>query len=251
MKGAQILQHLKHHSPTILSCIGAAGVVATTVTAVKATPKAITHIRHDSRINHDGDPNAYTKLEAVKSCWKCYIPAALIGVSTIACIFGANALNRRQQAALTSAYMLLENTYKEYQNKVKELYGEETDISVRKNIVEDKYMETYDSKSGDELLFYEHHYGEFFNCTRGEVLSAEYRFNQKFASRGYATLNDFYELLGLPKTDIGSTLGWIFDDEFYICPWIDFKHELLELEDGMECYIINITTPPSIDYLDI
>lgn len=251
MKGSQILQRLKYHSPTILSCIASAGVIATTVTAVKVTPKAVVQIRADSRTNHDGDPYGYTKLEAIKSAWKFYIPSTLIGVSTIACILGANALNRQQQAALTSAYMLLENSYREYRNKVKELYGEESDISVQKHIVEDKYIETFNSKPEDELLFYEHNYGEFFNRTRGEVLSAEYRFNQKFASRGYATLNDFYELLDLPKTTIGSTLGWIFDDQCHICPWIDFKHELLELEDGMECYIIDIATPPSIDYLDI
>ena len=32
---------LKRNAPTILSCLGAVGVVATTVSAIKATPKAI------------------------------------------------------------------------------------------------------------------------------------------------------------------------------------------------------------------
>ena len=32
---------LSKNSATILTCVGAAGVIATTVTAVKATPKAI------------------------------------------------------------------------------------------------------------------------------------------------------------------------------------------------------------------
>lgn len=67
----KIGRSLKKASPTILTCIGVAGVVATAVLAVKATPKADSLIKADSRRNHDGDPYAATKLEAVKSCWKC------------------------------------------------------------------------------------------------------------------------------------------------------------------------------------
>ena len=118
--------YINKYSPVALSCIASVGVVVTAVVAVKATPKAVVKIHADSRKNHDGDPYAYTKQEAVASAWKCYIPAVAIGASTIACIMGANALNRRQQAALTSAYALVQNSYKEYKDKLKELYGEET-----------------------------------------------------------------------------------------------------------------------------
>lgn len=107
----KIGRSLKKASPTILTCIGAAGVVVTAVLAVKATPKADSLIKADSRRNHDGDPYAATKLEAVKSCWKCYIPAAATGVATIICIFGANTLNKKQQASLASAYALVNRSY--------------------------------------------------------------------------------------------------------------------------------------------
>lgn len=95
---------LKHGSPTILTCLGAIGVVATSVLAIQATPKAVRKIRADSCINHDGDPDAYTKTEAFQSAWMCYIPVSLVGMSTIACIFGANILNKHQQATITSAW---------------------------------------------------------------------------------------------------------------------------------------------------
>lgn len=112
----KIGRSLKKASPTILTCIGAAGVVATAVLAVKATPKADSLIKADSRRNHDGDPYAATKLEAVKSCWKCYIPAAATGVATIICIFGANTLNKKQQASLASAYALVNRSYSDYKH---------------------------------------------------------------------------------------------------------------------------------------
>ena len=45
----KIGRSLKKASPTILTCIGATGVVATAVLAVKATPKADSLIKADSR----------------------------------------------------------------------------------------------------------------------------------------------------------------------------------------------------------
>lgn len=257
MRGVQTLRraayksilYLKRGSPTILSCVGAVGVIATTASAIKATPKALTIVHHESRMNHDGDPYAYTTMEAVKSAWKCYIPTAIIGLSTIACIFGANSLNKKQQAAITSAYMLLDNAYKEYKKKSNAMFGENTDSLVRKAIMHDKMTESSIPTSDEVQLFYEYHYGDFFERSKEEILSAEYRFNMIFASRGCATLNEFYELLNLPKLDIGDALGWSVGRNIGACQWVDFEHEFVELEDGMECFIINMTTPPSIDYL--
>lgn len=92
------LQKLTKVSPTILSCLAAAGVIGTAILAARSTPKALWKIREDSKEKHDGDPNAYTAVEAVRSAWICYIPAAITGTATIVCIFGANVLNRQQQA---------------------------------------------------------------------------------------------------------------------------------------------------------
>lgn len=229
---------LRKAAPTILSYVGVLGVAATTIEAIKTTPRAMELIRHDSRLKHDGDPYAYTKLEAVKSAWKCYIPTALYGLSTIACILGSNVLNKRQQATITSAYMLLSNTYKE-------IAKNDTDGEARKAAVQEKDVHPALLES-DDALFYEFNHGEFFNRKYIDVLSAEYTFNQKFLSKGYACLNDFYELIGLPKSPIGYELGWCITDGY---PWVDFEHELIKLEDGMECYLIHLPDPPIPDYI--
>lgn len=250
MKGVQSLQRvcsktllsLKRGSPTILSFVAAGGVIGTSILTAKATSEAIDILNSDDKEEH-------SKLEIVKSCWKCYIPTVLVGASTIACIFGANVLNKKQQAAMASAYMLLENSYKEYREKTKELL-KGSDVEVKKNVVKDKYDESDISVSGELGLYCEYNYGEFFERRQEEVLQAEYQFNLKFISQGYACLNDFYELLGLEKTEAGEVLGWSFGEGCYGCSWIDFTHEYLELEDGMECYIIDTLIPPSPNYLD-
>lgn len=107
---------IRKYSPVALSFVASAGVVVTAIAAAKATPRAVALVYADSRKKHDGDPYAYTKKEAFIAAWKCYIPAVAFGASTIACIMGANALNRRQQAALTSAYALVQSSYKEYKD---------------------------------------------------------------------------------------------------------------------------------------
>ena len=116
------MNHLLHHSKlffkrnssTILTCVGALGVVTTSVLAVKATPKALALI--EAAKEEKGEE--LTPVETVQVAGPVYIPAIVTGVSTIACIFGANALNKRQQAALMSAYALLDSSYKEYKAKV-------------------------------------------------------------------------------------------------------------------------------------
>lgn len=130
---------LKKFSPTVLSCAGAVGVVGTSVLAVKATPKALRKIRADSRNAHN-DPDAYTKLEAFQSAWIYYIPSVVMGAATMICIFGANILNKHQQAAITSAYALLNDAYQDYKDKLKELYGEDAHRKIMEAIAVEKAL---------------------------------------------------------------------------------------------------------------
>lgn len=258
---------LKKQSPTILTCIGAVGVVATAVLAAKATPKAVKLIRSDSRINHDGDPNAYTKKEAVISCWKCYVPAVVVGSSTIACIFGANALNRRQQAALTSAYGLVSQAYQDYKRKVKENFGEEAHRDIMRQIAAERSSGRapfapgligsscleFEGANEEQRLFYDALSERYFQATISQVLQAEYHINRNFALRGNATLNEFYAFLDIDQVPGGDEIGWWvdYDNEFY---WIDFNHVMSMVDDGLsgeiECYIIDVEQPgsPPPDY---
>lgn len=112
---------IKKNGATILTCVGAVGVVATAVTAVKATPKAMVLLNAAKK--EKGEP--LTKLEMIKVAGPVYIPSILIGTGTIACVIGSNVLNKQHQAALVSAYTMLDQSYKEYRAKTEELYGEE------------------------------------------------------------------------------------------------------------------------------
>lgn len=256
--------YIKKYSPVALSCIASVGVVVTAVVAVKATPKAVVKIHTDSRIKHDGDPYAYTKKEAVVSAWKCYIPAVAIGASTIACIMGANALNRHQQAALTSAYALIQSSYKEYKDKLKELYGEDAHNAIINSIVSEKckdvsisatggwYESSLDFGEGMEpeivRTFYDSFSQRYFETTIEKVIQAEYHLNRNFMFAGTIPLNDFYEFLGLKKIKLGDAVGWSsVNGDIY---WIDFNHHRVTLEDGLEVYVIDMVFEPTADWME-
>lgn len=249
---------LKRSTPTILTCLGVAGVIATSVMAVRATPKAIEVIRKDSRINHDGNPDSYTKIEAVKSAWKCYIPSVLIGTSTIVCIFGANVLNRHQQAAITSAYTLVNNAYQAYKTKVKELYGEEAHQKIVDSIVKENCKDVYISSPGlcdcssldfdehnpeENRLFYDTFSNRYFESSVIRVIEAEYHLNRNWWLGAGICLNDFYELLGLESIDGGNELSWFPEDGIN---WIDFNHHKTILDDGLEVYVIDFVFTPRL-----
>lgn len=237
---------LKRNSSTILTCIGAAGVISTSVMSVKATPKALSLL--EKAKEEKGED--LTKLETVKIAGPAYIPAVIVGVSTIACIFGASILNKRQQAALMSAYALIDNSYKEYKNKVEELYGEGTNSQIRNEIAKDKYEENDISKSDGKELFFDAFSSRYFESTMEDVIKAEYDLNRILAADYGVYLNEFYELLGLEAVDYGNYLGWSSCElvETYWSSWVDFDHEKITMDDGLECTIITMLMEPIFDF---
>lgn len=244
MNNAQ--QMVKKNAPTILTCIGGVGVVVTTVSAIKVTPKAVQLLEAAKDIKGD----ELTKLEKVKMVAPLYIPTIIYGATTILCIFGANVLNKRHQASLASAYALLDNSYKEYRKKVIELHGKEGELEIVEAIVEDKYEEEKPEVKNDELLFYDKFSNQFFNSTMNDVLAAFYQINRHVNTNYNATLNDFHDYLGIPHIDGGDVLGWSvgMNSEAYWQEWIDFGIEEKEMEDGTKCHTIIIYQEPMVDY---
>lgn len=105
---------MKKHSPEILTGIGIAGMITTTVMAVKATPKALILLEEKK---DELDTDRLEPKDIIKTAWPCYIPAAVVGSISVFCLIGASSTNLRRNAALATAYTLSESTLKEYQEK--------------------------------------------------------------------------------------------------------------------------------------
>lgn len=247
-------QFLRRNSSTILTCIGAFGVVATSVMAVKATPKALTLLENAKEEKGE----ELTKLEVVKVAGPVYIPTIISGAATLACIFGSNVISKRQQATLMSAYALLDNSYKEYREKVDELYGEEAGKKVREEIAKDKYTGDGTLEDDSKELFYDFYSGRYFESTSEKVLWAIYETNRSLIVNCAVGLNEFYDFLGLEELPEYDLLGWACGqiEETYWHPWIEFDTEEITIDndsdmyEGLECTIIYMPMEPFMDYLE-
>lgn len=227
---------LKRNSSTILSCLGAAGVVATAVTVAKDTPKALKLLEQAKEEKGE----ELTTIEKVKVAAPAYIPSALVGTTTIACVLSANALNKRQQAALTSAYALLDSTYKKYKDKVKEVCGEEQEQQVRHEIIEDgvkEFCSIVKPGDDDQILFLDEYGLNYFYSTIEEVHMAEAMVNRMLWHTGFVSLADLYELLDLGIPEHGSVVGWnsgMVGRDSRGRPHIKFIHTTVPIDDGVE-----------------
>ena len=241
---------LERHAPEILTGIGVAGMVTSTVLAVKATPKAFL------LINDRKDELEVEKLpvtELVKTTWKCYIPAAVTCGASIACLVGASSVNFKRNAALATAYKLSEAALSEYKDAVIETIGEKKEQSVRDKVAEERLKKNPVSKSeiivtgNGTTLCYDPVGNSYFKSNIQQIESAKNKLNARMLSENYVSLNDFYDELGIGPTKLGDDLGWdIYKDGLVE---IAFSSQLAE--DGTPCLVMDYSIAPRYEYYKV
>lgn len=238
---------ISKHSPEILTGLGIAGMAATAVIAVKATPKAMRIIEEERKLR-DAD-NPITKVEMVKLTWKCYIPAAVTGATSAACLIGASSVHSKRTAALATAYNISRTALSEYKDKVVETIGEKKEQEIRDKVAQDKVErlpvqnnEVINTEKGS-VLCCDLAFGRYFRSDWDSIQRAANRVNRMIVTNMYASLNDFYEELGLPPTDMGYELGWNIDDREIIV-----ERSSIIASDGTPCLAISYNVAPRYEY---
>ena len=244
---------LVRNSPTLLTGLSVAGLLSTAVLAVRATPKALDIIGEEQceRVNKNRKLpfNSLTKKEIIKLTWKCYVPAALIGAATIACIIGANSINLKRHAALAGAYSLTAATLKEYQAKVVETLGEKKSHEIKEEIHKDKLRKTPVTANdvivvgqGDALCF-DVMSGRYFKSDYEKIRKAQNDLNRDLLSEMWISLNNVYDELGLPPIKMGEELGWAVNHSD-----IEFELSSQIADNGQPCLVIDYSVAPRADY---
>ena len=250
-------------SPEILIGLGIAGMITSTVLTVRATLKALTLISKAKlnkvygidRIDHCVDTDTVsdlpdlTKLETVKTVWKCYAPAAITGVVSIACLIGSNSVNVRRNAALATAYKISETAFNEYREKVVEEIGDTKEQVIRDKVAKDtvekvpvKSSEVIVTRKGDTLC-YDSISGRYFKADVEKIKSAVNELNRSMTYDMYVSLSDLYDLLDLPHTKISDDLGWNLDDGL-----VDIRFGSTISENNEPCIVMDYTVAPRYDF---
>ena len=241
---------LERHAPEILTGIGVAGMVTTTILAVKATPKACL------LINDRKDELEVEKLRAtelIKTTWKCYIPAIMTCGVSIACLVGASSVNFKRNAALATAYKLSEAALSEYKDAVIEAIGEKKEQSVRDKVAEERLKKNPVSKSeiivtgNGTTLCYDPVGNSYFKSSIQQIESAKNKLNARMLSENYVSLNDFYDELGIGPTKLGDDLGW----DIYKDGLIDIAFSSRLAEDGTPCLVMDYSVAPRYEYYKV
>lgn len=240
----------KKHSPEILVVTGVVGGVASAVMACKATTK-VSAILDESKktidtihetVNNPEFKDRYTVEDSKKDLTivyaqtglklaKLYGPAVALGVASITSILAGHSILNKRNAALAAAYATVDNSFKEYRNRVVERFGKDLDRELKYNIKAKEVEETVVDENGKETVVkktvavgQESDYARFFDeaCTGwtkdAELNLAFLRQQQNYAnellrSRGHLFLNEVYDMLGIPRTKAGQIVGWIYDEK--------------------------------------
>lgn len=237
---------VRKHSPTILTVLGAVGVIATGIFAAKETPKAMRKLRKEEL--RKGEP--LTVKEKIAIATPVYVPTGVIAASTIACIIGSNVINHQRQAQLMAAYTMVRETLAQYRGEVVKRYGEDVDKEIMSDISR-KYYDYHqiDNTTPDKIFhFCESVTGRYFDMYERELMDAEYHINRNYVLRGYVVFNEWLEFLGLPPVPNGNDIGWSIDSGMY---WIDMAHaKTKEEKDGEPVYMLDYLYGPDEDAME-
>jgi hypothetical protein len=237
----------KKRTPEILTGIGIAGMVTTTVLAVKATPKAVILLNERKE---ELETEKLPVTDVIKTTWKCYIPAAITCGASIACLVGASSVNFKRNAALATAYKLSETAIAEYRDAVVETIGEKKERDIRDKVAEKRVKKNPVTKSdvivtgNGTTLCFDSISGRYFQSSMQKIESAKNKINERMLCDNYVSLNDLYDELGMECTKIGEDLGWnIFGDGLLD---ISFSSQLTD--DGTPCLVMDYSVEPRYNY---
>lgn len=214
---------------------------------------------------------------------KLYAPAVGLGVLAAGCVLKSHDILNKRNVALAAAYATIDKSFKEYRTRVVDRFGDRVDRELKYGIKAKKISETViDEETGkekkvkktvdtvDEFDNMPSEYARFFDkYTRdkdgkvivnpvwepsGEInlsrLLAEQKYaQQKLEITGYLRLNDVYDRLGLPRSQAGEVMGWLYDKndpelrmtkvDFGIFDYDDNFDDFVYDKDGNEAILLD------------
>jgi hypothetical protein len=250
-----------------------AGVIGTVVSAVmacKATTKVndiLTESKEQLDKIHDCSEDEelaekYTPEDAKKDTLivymqtsakmvRLYAPAISLGLLSIGCILASNNILHKRNVAIAAAYATIDNSFKDYRQRVAERFGKDIERELKYNIKAISVEEKVTNEDGEETTITKNifstdscnysGYAQIFDESNPYwekdsdynlmFLRAQQNYaNNKLIANGYLFLNDVYEMLGFPKTKAGQVVGWTYrknqpnGDNYVDFGIFDFSH---------------------------
>lgn len=155
-----------------------------------------------------------TKVDTAKIVWKAYVPTAISVGVTVSSIVALNCIGERRVAAATSAAALTEAAFHNYRDKVAKRLSQDDEQEIFKESGAGDILEHRSGSvvfSSDEVLILDEWSGRYFKSNVEDIRSAVNQLNHELLSSVYASLSEFYDLVGLEATHESEEVGWTND----------------------------------------
>jgi hypothetical protein len=230
-----LLRNIKANSPIILSVAAGVGTITTAILVGKASYEAANVIREHEENNAPAINPRERLKERTRLVWKLYIPSAISTASTVACIVGSNRMEAKKTIAANAVLAVTERAYSDYRDKVVEELGPRKDQSIRDKVIADQIANN-PSPSQEVLvtgpgnvLCCELFTMRYFACDMEKLRRSQNELNSKLLKHDYATLDDFYYMIGLSPTTASGNIGWQSDK------LMELKFSTTLSDDGRPC----------------
>jgi len=205
------------NSPVLLVGTAIVGVVTTGVLSAKAGYKARGVVDERERELQEATPGAppLTTKEKAKLTWPLYVVPSLTGAGAIASVAGVHTVHTQRHAALAGLYAVTSTKLDEYTERAEELLGPKKTQQISDEMAQrsvdrsplDMDHEILILEEGTEVC-HDEWSGRWFMGSMAIIERAANNINLQLAESGEASLNDFYEWLGLPPIPMGVRFGW-------------------------------------------
>lgn len=195
---------------------------------------------------HTSDGEEYTQEVAskdlaivyVQTGWKLvklYGPSVALGVASIGCMVGSNRILSKRNVALAAAFKAVDTSFKEYRGRVIDRFGKEMDRELRFGIKAKEIEEKVVDENGNEttvtktvevadpnaahsiysVVWCEGNAGWTRSAELNKVflIQTQNAANDKLRLNGILTLNEVYDMLGIPRTAYGQIAGWVYTED--------------------------------------
>lgn len=198
------------NSPVLLVGTAIAGVVTTGILAARAGYKARGII--DEAEQNSSEP--LTNQDRFRLTWLCYASPAIVGASTIASVVGVHTIHTKRHAALAGLYAVTTGKLDDYREKAEELLGskktQQLNDAVAQKSVDGAPFETSEviiTQGGDQLC-YDEWSGRYFYSSVAMIERGVGLINMQLVEAGDASLNEYYDAIGLTPIPMGLRFGW-------------------------------------------
>lgn len=235
------------NSPVLLLGTTIAGVVTTGVLSAKAGWKARGIVDQAMAEDEYGNaPEELTLQEIAQMTWMEFTLPVISGAGTIASAVGTHTIHTKRANAMAALYAVTSNKLDDMSEKAEELLGpkktqqlnnEIAQRQVDRNPVDNSEVIILDEN--DELC-YDEWSGRWFKSSMNKIEGAINAINRQLIDEGDASLNDFYERVGLPTITMGSSFGWSGEK-------IDGRFGAVTAHDGRPAISVSFYQTPKDD----